>query len=63
MRNYRIVIEKAENNYAAYSPDVPGCIATGKTEEETRAKMKEAVEFHIAGLGIEDGDPAPDSEG
>ncbi len=59
MHNYVIIIEKAENNYAAYSPDVPGCIATGKTIAETKANMQEALEFHIEGL-IEDGEPVPE---
>jgi predicted RNase H-like HicB family nuclease len=50
MYKYTIVIERAENNYSAYCPDLPGCIATGSTEEETVQKMKEAIEFHIEGL-------------
>ena len=48
--NYTIIIEKAEGNYSAYCPDLPGCIATGRTEEETIQRMKEAIEFHIKGL-------------
>lgn len=55
---YAIVIEKAENNYAAYVPDLPGCVATGKTIEETEQEIKEAIEFHIRGLR-EDGLPIP----
>ena len=47
---YAIVIEKAENNYAAYVPDLPGCVATGMTVEETEQQMREAIEFHIRGL-------------
>ena len=47
---YTIIIEKAEGNYSAYCPDVPGCVATGKTEEETLDRMKEALEFHLEGL-------------
>lgn len=51
MKNkYLIVIEKAEHNYGAYSPDLPGCVATGKTVEETRKLMEEAIRFHIDGL-------------
>lgn len=50
MSKYTIVIEKAEDNYSAYCPDLPGCIATGRTEEETIQRMKEAIEFHIEGL-------------
>ncbi len=50
MSKYTIIIEKAEDNYSAYCPDLPGCIATGRTEEETIKRMKEAIEFHIEGL-------------
>ena len=59
MKNYLIIIEKAGKNFSAYSPDVDGCIATGKTVEETRKNMKEALEFHIKGL-LEDGLPVPE---
>ena len=45
-----IVIEKANGNYSAYSPDLPGCIATGKTREETEENMYEAVKMHLEGL-------------
>jgi len=55
---YAIVIEKAENNYSAYVPDLPGCITTGKSLEETRRLMQEAIEFHIEGLRLH-GDPVP----
>ena len=60
MRRFLIVIEKAGKNYSAYSPDLPGCIATGSTREETEERMHEAIEFHIKGL-IEDGLPVPKS--
>ena len=50
MENYLIIIEKQKHNYSAYSPDVPGCIATGKTEEEVKKNMTEALNFHIEGL-------------
>ncbi len=56
---YAIVIEKAENNYAAYVPDLPGCVTTGKTIEETEQQIREAIEFHIRGLR-EDGLPIPE---
>jgi predicted RNase H-like HicB family nuclease len=55
---YAIVIEKAENNYSAYVPDIPGCVATGATVEETEEQIKEAIRFHIDGLR-EDGLPIP----
>ena len=47
---YAIVIEKAENNYSAYAPDLPGCVATGNTVEETESQIREAIEFHLEGL-------------
>jgi len=56
---YAIVIEKAENNYAAYVPDLPGCIATGKTVEETEELIRGAIEFHLRGMR-EDGLPIPE---
>ena len=55
---YAIVIEKAENNYSAYVPDLPGCIATGATIQETEELIREAIEFHLTGLR-EDGVPIP----
>jgi predicted RNase H-like HicB family nuclease len=58
---YLIIIEKANGNYSAYSPDLPGCVATGKTVEETKKNMQEAMKFHIEGLTTE-GLPIPESE-
>ena len=58
MHKYLIIIEKADRNYSAHSPDLPGCIATGDTVEDTTVRMREAVEFHIEGLKIE-GLPIP----
>lgn len=55
---YAIVIEKTENNYSAYAPDLPGCIATGSTVEEAESAMREAIAFHLDGLR-EDGMPIP----
>ncbi len=55
---YAIVIERAENNYSAYVPDLPGCVATGATVQEAENQIREAIEFHIAGLR-EDGAPVP----
>jgi len=55
---YAIIIEKAANNYSAYAPDVPGCIATGATVEETVQEMREALASHFE-LMHEDGDPLP----
>ena len=56
---YAIVIEKAENNYAAYVPDLPGCVATGRSVEETEQQIREAIEFHLRGMR-EDGLPIPE---
>jgi predicted RNase H-like HicB family nuclease len=47
---YAIVVEKAGKNYSAYVPDLPGCIATGRTPEETEQLIREAVELHLNGL-------------
>lgn len=55
---YAIVVEKAGENYSASVPDLPGCIATGKTPEETEQLIREAVELHLNGLR-EDGLPIP----
>ena len=60
MHRFLIVIEKAENNYSAYSPDLPGCVATGATREEAEKNMHSAIEMHIQGL-IEDHLPIPES--
>jgi predicted RNase H-like HicB family nuclease len=62
MKKYLVIIQKAESNYGAYSPDVLGCVATGKTIEETLENMREALEFHLEGL-VEEGDPLPVSRG
>jgi predicted RNase H-like HicB family nuclease len=55
---YAIVIEKAEGNYSAYVPDLPGCVATGDTVAEVEASMCEAIAFHLSGMR-EDGVPIP----
>lgn len=60
MHRYLVLYEKGENNYSAYAPDLPGCIATGKTLEETKKNMQEAIEMHVEGL-LEDGLPIPES--
>ncbi len=56
---YAIVIEKAENNYAAYVPDLLVCVATGKTIEETEQQIREAIEIHLRGMR-ENGLPIPE---
>ena len=60
MHRFLIVIEKAGSNYSAYSPDLPGCVATGATLEETEKNMYEALEMHVRGLQ-EDNLPIPES--
>jgi predicted RNase H-like HicB family nuclease len=47
---YPVIIEKADGNYSAYSPDLPGCVATGPNVKETLLRMREAIEFHVEGL-------------
>ena len=47
---YAIVIESAGNNYSAYVPDLPGCVATGSSVEETESEIREAIQFHLKGL-------------
>jgi predicted RNase H-like HicB family nuclease len=58
MERYLVVVERAPHNYAAYSPDLPGCVATGATREETLENMRQAIAMHLAGLQ-EDGESAP----
>lgn len=55
---YTVIYEKGANNWSAYSPDVPGCVAAGETREEIERLFREALELHIAGLR-EDGLPVP----
>lgn len=59
MNKYLVIFEKAKENYSAYSPDIPGCAATGTTLAETEKNIKEAISFHIEGLK-EDGLPVPE---
>jgi len=47
---YAVVIEQAEGNYSAYVPDLPGCVTTGATLEETERNMREAIAFHLEGM-------------
>lgn len=56
---YGIVIEKANGNYSAYVPDLPGCIATGQTIDEVQTEIRDAIEFHLDGLR-EDSIPIPE---
>ena len=60
MHRFLVVIEKADENYSAYSPDLPGCVATGATREEAEQNIHEAIELHLQGLK-EDGLSIPQS--
>ena len=60
MHRFLIVIEKADGNYSAYSPDLPGCVATGRTRDQAARNMHEAIEVHVRGL-LEDKLPVPQS--
>jgi len=60
MHRFLIVIEKANGNYSAYAPDLPGCIATGASREEAEKNMHEAIKMHIQGM-VEDGETIPES--
>jgi len=58
MSRYLIIIESTATDYSAYSPDLPGCAATGGTLEEVEREMHDAIEFHIEGLRLA-GEPVP----
>lgn len=60
MNKYLVIVEDTETGYSAFSPDLPGCVAAGKTREEVERHMSEAIAFHLEGLK-EDGDPIPGS--
>ncbi len=55
---YAVVIEKAESNFSAFVPDLPGCVATGSTIEEVEEQIREAIEFHIEDMK-RDGEEIP----
>lgn len=61
MHRFLVIIEKANRNYSAYSPDLPGCIAMGETRQETEKNMHEAIRMHVQGL-MEDKLPVPESQ-
>ena len=60
MHRFLVIIEKTNGNYSAYSPDLPGCVATGATREETEQNMHQAIEMQVQGL-TEDNLPIPES--
>jgi len=59
MYKYLVIFEKAGDNYSAYSPDLPGCIATGSTRSDVEKNIREAISFHIEGL-VKDGSSIPE---
>jgi len=63
MNRYLIIVEKTSTGFSAYSPDVPGCVATGSTRREVEQEMHDAIEFHIEGLRLAGEQiPSPRSE-
>lgn len=59
MYRYLVVVERTESNYSAYSPDLPGCVATGVTRRDVEERMAEAMKLHVEGLR-EDDLPVPE---
>jgi len=58
MYHFLVIIEEGSQSYGAYSPDLPGCVAVGDTEEEVKENMRQAIAMHIQGM-IEDNEPIP----
>jgi predicted RNase H-like HicB family nuclease len=52
VKEYTVILEAGDHNWSAYAPDLPGCIATGRTREETLDQMREALMFHIEGMRL-----------
>jgi predicted RNase H-like HicB family nuclease len=61
MKKYLIVTERTDSGYSTYSPDLPGCVSTGKSREEAEKNMRQAIEFHVDGLRQE-GYPVPEPQ-
>ena len=59
MKKYLIVIEETSTGFSAYSPDLPGCVSTGRTRQEVEQNMREAIAFHLDGLR-EEGQAVPE---
>ncbi len=59
MTKYLVLYEKSSNGFGAYAPDLPGCVATERNLEETRARMSKAIEMHLTAMR-EDGEPIPE---
>jgi len=60
MYRFLVIIEKGDTSYGAYSPDLPGCVAVGRTREEVEKNMREAIAMHIQGM-LEDNEPIPNT--
>ena len=61
MRKYLVIYEKAPRNYSAYCPDLPGCIAVGRTRRQVEKNMKEAIQFHLEGFKVRPVPPKDES--
>ncbi|MEX0675506.1 MAG: type II toxin-antitoxin system HicB family antitoxin [Pirellulales bacterium] len=59
MKEYTVIYEPGARNWSAYVPDLPGCVATGKTRKELEQRIRDAIEFHIEGLRLH-GEPVPE---
>ncbi|HMC88430.1 MAG TPA: type II toxin-antitoxin system HicB family antitoxin [Gemmataceae bacterium] len=59
MKNYTVIYERGKRNWSAYVPDLPGCIATARTQKQLGRRIREAIEFHIEGLRLH-GEPVPE---
>ncbi|PLL11119.1 hypothetical protein C0V75_17685 [Tabrizicola sp. TH137] len=58
---YAVVIEKAGKGYSGYVPDLPGCVAAGASVEAVKARLAEAIPFHLDGMGKDEAVPVPES--
>jgi len=58
MNKYLVIVEKTETGYSAFSPKLPGCVATGKSQDEVEQAMRDAIQFHLDGMR-EDGEIIP----
>lgn len=61
MYRFLVIIEKGEQSYGAYAPDLPGCVAVGDSVEDVEQNMRAAIAMHLKGI-VEDGEPIPASE-
>jgi predicted RNase H-like HicB family nuclease len=59
MKKYLVIVEETGTGYSAYSPDLEGCVATGRSREEVEREMQEAIEFHLEGMA-QNGEPPPE---